>query len=160
MSRKFGGLDLGTRTGWAVLNEDGSRSASGAWNCKPSAGSSPGMRFIIFRRNLSELLAAYGDISFGYEDVKQRPLSVAAGHTYGGFKAHMLEIFDSLDITYCALGVGEIKSHATGKGQANKGAMCRAASIRWPDLGATANIDDNEADALHTASLMLARCLL
>jgi Holliday junction resolvasome RuvABC endonuclease subunit len=48
-------------------------------------------------------------------------------------------------IEYRGYSPSEIKKHATGKGNANKDAILKAARQRWPDVEI---VDDNEADAL------------
>ena len=141
------GLDLGTKCGWAVLNDDGTRVESGVWHCKK--GKQPGLRFATFATRLRWALLNYRPTSIGYEQV-HRHTGTQAAHVYGGLLGVLLlELHDG---PYCIDGwnVGTIKKTATGKGNASKPMMVRAAVQRWGHVK-----DDNEADALWVALLTL-----
>lgn len=135
------GLDLGTKTGWAILI-DGTIE-SGTWDFSPRRFDGGGMRFLRFRWHLSELLGTMaGPIEIYFEEVRAHK-GVDAAHIYGGFMAHLTSICEEMKIPYLGIPVGTIKRTATGKGNCNKAAMIAAAKRKWPDFTG----DDNEADA-------------
>jgi Holliday junction resolvasome RuvABC endonuclease subunit len=135
-------LDLGTATGWALRTADG-RVTSGTQSFKPSRYEGGGMRFLRFRRWLTETKAAADGIAEVYFEEVRRHAGVDAAHAYGGFLATLTAWCEHHQIPYSGVPVGAIKKHATGKGNADKAAMVAAAQAR----GFTP-ADDNEADAL------------
>jgi Holliday junction resolvasome RuvABC endonuclease subunit len=149
------GLDLGTKTGWSVLDYSGNRLASGHWNFQPKRFESGGMRYIRFRAALRELIRAWPNSAVGFEAVR-RHRGVAAAHVYGGLMATMQSLLDDKEhkIPYLGIGVGTIKKHATGKGNAKKDMMIASAEERWGTDTWTCKSDD-EADALWVASAYL-----
>lgn len=133
-------LDLGTKTGWA-LDCDG-RAVSGVWDLKGGRYEGGGMRYLRFRRMLEEAHAANPFQMVFFEEVR-RHLGTDAAHIYGGLLATLTAWCEERKIAYGGVPVATIKRHATGKGNADKGAMVRAARARgWTP------VDDNEADAL------------
>ena len=56
---RYIGIDPGSSCGWAVLDEDGKRVASGTWDLKPKRHQGAGMRYVRCARMLRELLEAY-----------------------------------------------------------------------------------------------------
>lgn len=136
-------IDLGTTLGWALGKRDGSvRGGSESFSPKKCGGC--GQRWLAFRQFLSETAkAAGGDIHAVYfEDVKRHE-GVLAAHAYGGFLAH-LEAWCAVNrIPLKPVGVGEVKKHWTGKGNANKAAMIETAREKG-----FRPVDDNHADAL------------
>jgi len=141
------GIDPGTKCGWAVLADDGTRIASGVWDMSSGRHEGGGMRYLRARRLMWELLnSRLGDVVVAYEEVA-RHRGVAAAHVYGGIVAQVTAVCEERDVAYSGRPVGSVKKHATGKGNANKPAMIAAAVDRW---GFTL-IDDNEADALWIA---------
>jgi Holliday junction resolvasome RuvABC endonuclease subunit len=141
-------IDLGTTTGWALSQRDGSIT-SGSLSFRPARFEGGGMRYLRFKRWLNELLTATGKIDAVYVEEARRHAGVDAAHAYGGFLAHLTAWCEHHSISYAAVPVGTIKRHATGKGNAGKPEMIAAARAR----GFTPT-DDNEADAL--ALLILA----
>lgn len=137
-------LDLGTTTGFAFGEPNGAREAiiSGSWVLKPNRYDSGGMRFIKFRQRLNELNTARPFHTVVYEEVR-RHLGTDAAHIYGGLMATLQAWCEDRGIAYSSVPVGTIKKFWTGKGNADKAAMIRAAHER----GFEPN-DDNEADAL------------
>jgi Holliday junction resolvasome RuvABC endonuclease subunit len=134
-------LDLGTTTGWAV-SVDGLVS-SGSQSFKPTRFEGAGMRFLKFKRFLSDLKGnADGFDMVVFEEVR-RHRGVDAAHAYGGFMAHLTAWCEHHQIPYRAEGVGVIKKFWTGKGNASKEEMIDAALAK----GYTP-ADDNEADAI------------
>lgn len=145
------GIDPGTSCGWAILR-DGERLASGVWDLSSSRHEGGGMRYVRCRSYLSELLDAYDefDVLVAYEEVA-RHRGTAAAHVYGGIVAVIQSECESMQVPYLGIPVGTIKKHATGKGNAGKPAMIKAALERWDHEVE----DDNEADALWCASALL-----
>ena len=135
-------LDLGTTTGWALRQSDGSLT-SGTECFRPQCFEGGGMRFLRFKRWLNEVRSACHSINAVYFEEVRRHAGVDAAHAYGGFMGHLTAWCEHHDIPYQGVPVGTIKKHATGKGNADKTAMIAAAQAR----GHTPN-DDNEADAL------------
>jgi len=131
-------LDLGTQTGWALTSRDGSIT-SGSQSFKPQRFEGGGMRFLRFKRWLTDI----------NEEVR-RHVGVDAAHAYGGFMGQLTAWCEHHQIPYQGIPVGTIKKHATGKGNASKDEM--VASVRARGHAPT---DDNEADAI--ALLYLAR---
>ena len=140
-------LDLGTRTGWALLDPRG-HICSGSQPFTPQRFEGGGMRFLRFHRWLTELSQS-GGASGGlaveqvvFEEVR-RHAGVDAAHAYGGFLGQLGSFCEHNRIPYQGVPVGTIKRHITGKGNASKEAVI--AAIR--ELGYSP-VDDNEADAL------------
>jgi Holliday junction resolvasome RuvABC endonuclease subunit len=69
--------------------------------------------------------------------------STYASHIYGGYLAIIQDFCESFDVPYTGYGVGTIKKHWTGKGNAKKDAMVKEAYNR----GFNVKTED-EADAL------------
>jgi Holliday junction resolvasome RuvABC endonuclease subunit len=101
------------------------------------------MRFLRFRRWLTELKACAGNIDAVYFEEVRRHAGVDAAHAYGGFLATITAWCEHHRIPYQGVPVGTIKRHATGKGNASKDEML--AAVR--KLGYKPE-NDNEADAL------------
>ncbi|MEY3665612.1 MAG: hypothetical protein RLZZ153_1794 [Pseudomonadota bacterium] len=135
-------LDLGTTTGWALCSPDGAIT-SGTQSFRPQRFEGGGMRFLRFKRWLTELNAHAGGIdSLHFEEVR-RHVSTDAAHAYGGFLATLTSWCEHHQIPYQGVPVGTIKKYATGKGNASKDEMITA----MRRLGHVPT-DDNEADAL------------
>lgn len=135
-------LDLGTQTGWALLSRDGSIT-SGSEPFKPQRFEGGGMRYLRFKRWITEVKQSADGLDAVYFEEVRRHAGVDAAHAYGGFMAHLTAWCEHHQIPYQGVPVGTIKKHATGKGNASKGDMVTAARR----LG-HAPVDDNEADAL------------
>jgi Holliday junction resolvasome RuvABC endonuclease subunit len=135
-------LDLGTTTGWALQSRDG-HIQSGSQSFRPQRFEGGGMRFLRFRRWLTELKACAGNIDAVYFEEVRRHAGVDAAHAYGGFLATITAWCEHHRIPYQGVPVGTIKRHATGKGNASKDEML--AAVR--KLGYKPE-NDNEADAL------------
>jgi hypothetical protein len=135
-------LDLGTTTGWALQSRDG-HIQSGSQSFRPQRFEGGGMRFLRFRRWLTELKACAGNLDAVYFEEVRRHAGVDAAHAYGGFLATITAWCEHHRIPYEGVPVGTIKRHATGKGNASKDEIISA--VR--KLGHRPQ-DDNEADAL------------
>jgi len=135
-------LDLGTRTGWALLGRDGSIT-SGSESFKPQRFEGGGMRYLRFKRWLTEVKQSADGLDAVYFEEVRRHAGVDAAHAYGGFMAQLTAWGEHHDIPYQGVPVCTIKKHATGKGNAGKQEMVAAMQA----LGFRPE-DDNEADAL------------
>ena len=134
-------LDLGTTTGWAA-RVDG-RIVSGTVDFRPGRFQGGGMRYLRFRRWLTETKATAGDIAeLVFEEVRAHR-GVDAAHVYGGFLATLTAWCEHHEIPYRSVPVGTVKRHATGKGNAPKSAVVAAIQARGFEPA-----DDNEADAI------------
>jgi len=135
-------LDLGTQTGWALHGRD-CIITSGTEHFQPQRFEGGGMRFLRFKRWLTEIKQTTDGIDSLYFEEVRRHAGVDAAHAYGGFMAHLTAWCEHHAIPYQGVPVGTIKKHATGKGNATKAAMLDA----MRDQGFQPE-DDNEADAL------------
>ena len=135
-------LDLGTTTGWALRGSDG-HITSGSESFRPQRFEGGGMRFLRFKRWLTELKAITSDIDCLHFEEVRRHVSTDAAHAYGGFLATLTAWCEHHQIPYQGVPVGTIKKHATGKGNAGKEDVIAAIRARGH-----VPIDDNEADAL------------
>jgi len=139
-------IDIGTTTGWASCDRNGVV-RSGSEKFQPGRMEKPGHRWLKFRAFLNQQRAA-GEIHAVYfEDVKQHAGTLAA-HVYGGFLACLEMWCASNNVPLRPVGVGQVKKHWTGKGNADKLAMVETARAKGfrPK-------DNNEADALAILSL-------
>ncbi len=135
-------LDLGTTTGWALHGNDG-HITSGSESFRPRRFEGGGMRFLRFKRWLTEIKQSCDTIDCLHFEEVRRHVSTDAAHAYGGFLATLTAWCEHHQIPYQGVPVGTIKKHATGKGNASKEEMVASARVR----GHTP-VDDNEADAL------------
>lgn len=141
-SRTILALDLGSRTGWAVLPRSG-RIASGVTEFRPGRFEGAGMAFLRFEKFLADLNRDAGPFdAVVFEEVRAHAGTLAA-QVYGGFLAHLTAWCERKAAPYLGVPVGTIKRHVTGKGNAPKEDVIRAVRARGflPK-------DDNEADAL------------
>nr|WP_281719957.1 hypothetical protein [Nitrosomonas nitrosa] len=142
VGNKILALDLGTNTGWAIKQQDGTVT-SGTQNFKPGRFEGGGMRFLRFKRWLSEINNSVDGIDSVYFEEVRRHLGVDAAHAYGGFMAHLTAWCEHHNIPYQGVPVGTIKRYATGKGNAKKNDMMdKVRSWGYKPC------DDNEADAI------------
>lgn len=135
-------LDLGTTTGWALRGSDGNIT-SGSESFRPQRFEGGGMRFLRFKRWLTELKAVTDGIDALHFEEVRRHVSTDAAHAYGGFLATLTAWCEHHRIPYQGVPVGTIKKHATGKGNAGKDEVIAAIRARGH-----APSDDNETDAL------------
>ena len=142
MSTTILALDLGTTTGWALRGSDG-HITSGSERFKPQRFEGGGMRFLRFKRWLTEIKQSCDGIDCLYFEEVRRHVGVDAAHAYGGFLATLTTWCEHHQIPYQGVPVGTIKKHATGKGNAGKEDVIAAIRARGHQPA-----DDNEADAL------------
>jgi Holliday junction resolvasome RuvABC endonuclease subunit len=133
-------LDLGTKMGWALsrCGGFGESVTHGVENLQPFPKGPRAHRFAAFQEWLEPTPA---DVIV-YEDIK-RHAGTAAAHMWGAWEGILLAHCIRNGIPAHVLGVGEIKKHATGKGNAPKNDVIAAMQARGfsPE-------DDNDADAL------------
>ena len=135
-------LDLGTTTGFAIAGADGDIT-SGTAEFRLDRWQSGGMRFLRFKRWLTEIKHQAGGFDLVvYEQVRQHA-GVDAAHAFGGWLAILTAWCDHHDIAYQGVPVGTIKRFITGKGNADKAAVIEAVRARGFHPA-----DDNEADAI------------
>lgn len=135
-------IDLGTTTGWALRPRD-YQIAHGFVSLRPQRFEGGGMRFLRFKRWLSEIQIVANEIHAVYFEEVRNHAGVDAAHVYGGLMATLTTWCEHHNIPYQGVPVGTIKKHATGKGNAGKGEVIAAMrSLGHPVA------DDNEADAL------------
>lgn len=137
-------LDLGTKCGWACHTDTGLKSGTQSFATDRFSGG--GMRYLKFERWLNELPTPSQIV---YEEVRCHAATDAA-HVYGGLMAILTKWCESRGIPYCAVPVGTIKKHWTGKGNADKKMMIDEAVKRGFNP-----TDDNEADAIALLSYWL-----
>jgi len=135
-------LDLGTTTGWALVDRDGLISG-GSESFKPQRFEGGGMRYLRFKRWLTDIKQCADGINWVVFEEVRKHAGVDAAHAYGGFMAHLTAWCEHHQIPYQGVPVGTIKKHATGKGNSGKAEMISAAKARGFDP-----VDDNHADAL------------
>ena len=135
-------LDLGTTTGWALRGSDG-HITSGSESFRPQRFEGGGMRYLRFKRWLTDIKQCNAGIDQVVFEEVQRHAGVDAAHAYGGFLATLTAWCEHHQIPYQGIPVGTIKKHATGKGNASKDEMVVAVRARGHSLA-----DDNEADAI------------
>ena len=134
-------IDLGTTTGWAARADD--RLVSGVVAFTPARFEGGGMRYLRFRRWLTELGQTLGGIEeIAFEEVR-RHQGVDAAHAYGGFMATLTAWAEHHDIPYSGVPVGTVKKFIAGKGNANKDQVVAAVKALGHDPQ-----DNNEADAI------------
>lgn len=135
-------LDLGTTTGWALMHADG-QITSGSQSFKPQRFEGGGMRFLKFKRWLTDVKQCASDIDLVVFEEVRRHAGVDAAHAYGGFMGQLTAWCEHHQIPYEGVPVGTIKKHATGKGNAGKDDMIASVQVRGHNP-----TDDNEADAI------------
>jgi Holliday junction resolvasome RuvABC endonuclease subunit len=135
-------LDLGTTTGWALMGSDG-QITSGSQSFKPQRFEGGGMRFLKFKRWLTEIKQCTTGIDLVVFEEVRRHVGVDAAHAYGGFMGQLTAWCEHHQIPYQGVPVGTIKKHATGKGNASKEEMVASVQARGHQPA-----DDNEADAI------------
>lgn len=139
-------LDLGTKTGWALLQSFAVTSGSLSFVTNRLAGY--GIRFLNFRNWLVGMFQKYQIDLVVFEDVRNH-IGVYAAHAYGGFLAQLAAVCEEHQVPYQGFGVKTIKKFISGKGNANKQVIIEAIQAQGYKP-----IDDNEADAI--ALLLLA----
>lgn len=135
-------LDIASTTGWALDTD-----TYGTWDFKTRKDESMGMKLIRFKAKLKEI----HDLESLDIIIYERPAGRHASSVIHQAKLiAVLEKFcEENSIEYKAYSAKEIKSFATGNGNASKESMIKAAVSKY---GYDGN-DDNEADAIHMREL-------
>ncbi|WP_375621134.1 crossover junction endodeoxyribonuclease RuvC [Bartonella sp. AA97HXZ] len=141
-------LDLGTKTGWAIRGADG-HITSDTEDFQSRRFEGGGMRYLRFKRWLTELKRSVDEIDAVYFEEVRRHVGTDASHIYGGFLATLTAWCEHHQIPYEGIPVGTIKKATTGKGNASKEEMIKAVCAKGH-----VPKDDNEADALAILYLM------
>jgi len=142
-------LDVATNTGFCsgelarhgkVLWAD-----SGEVNFKMKRGEGRGMRFVRFRKWFTEMLDNIGPDIVVYEQAHMR--GGPATEALVGLTTIVIEMCDMMGMDYTTVHTGQLKKHATSKGNASKAEMILAAN-RLSFVTKKIKGDD-EADAVH-----------
>ncbi len=130
-------LDQATHCGFA--HSDGQ---SGVWDLSVKKDESSGMRLIRLRLHLNEFSDKTDILIFeASRNMKYGNAVRVAAEIQGLITTWAIDN----NVEYTGVSPMVIKKHATGSGNASKGAMVDAAIEKWPEKGIS---DDNEADAL------------
>lgn len=132
-------IDPATKCGWA--HSDG---MSGTWDLSVRRDESSGMRLIRFRGKLNEIHKASPVDLVVYEGARHAGAGMqGALVTQATIQSVLIVWCEDNGIEYRAYSPSEIKKFATGKGNAGKDAMIKAAIEKFGEVK-----DDNQADAL------------
>lgn len=129
-------LDIATHTGWCT------KTSHGTWKLSALRDESKGMKLIRFKKHLKEICAL--------EEIHMIIFEMSSGQHRGALGVQneligIMKLFcEENGIMYASFPSSTIKKHATGKGNANKEMMIKAAQEK---LGYDGN-DDDEADAM------------
>ncbi|MBJ7437023.1 MAG: crossover junction endodeoxyribonuclease RuvC [Acinetobacter sp.] len=144
-------LDPATITGWAVYTGETPPIVSGIINISLRKGESVGIKWLRFEKWLKITIQKYGITVVSAERVSGRGPDAIVHH------AKLLGVIEKVcveqEIEHLQYSATEIKKFATGKGNADKQDMIRAARARYDWSGE----DHNEADALHILMLTLTK---
>lgn len=129
-------LDVATHCGWATEH------AYGVWDFSLKRDESSGIRLLRFRTKLIELidLEKINLVTFERTAGHHKSALIVQSELHGVLKI----LLEDKGIVYRAFSASEIKKFATGKGNAGKPLMVKAAQDKLGYEGT----DDNIADAL------------
>jgi Holliday junction resolvasome RuvABC endonuclease subunit len=137
------GLDMATKTGWCLYDcQSHQVIESGVQVFDKRRGESNGLRFLRFRKWLKSFVNGFRPDLIAYEQAHHR--GGAATELCVGFATRAQEIAAEVGIESAPVHTGTLKKYTTGKGNAGKKEMIKAAFLilgREPQ-------DDNEADAV------------
>ena len=149
-------LDLGTDLGYAIIEDNVIVEYGNRCFSFKDEKARPGKRYKAFSNFISYINKLSPVNEVAYEDVKAHSGTLAA-HVYGGYRGLLLAWCEYAGKRCRPVGVGTIKKHATGKGNAKKPAMIDAANnillLKTDRLRQTT--DDNEADAICLADYVI-----
>jgi len=128
-------LDVASKTGWC------NDTASGVWDLRPKRDESKGIRLVRFKAKLNELIKLERPdiVVFERSSGFHQNAVIVQSEFHGVLKVTLEEH----ELEYRAYSAGEIKKHATGKGNANKEMMVKA----YIERVGSEPVDDNHADA-------------
>lgn len=150
---KILGLDLGTKCGWAVL-DDGKHVASGTWDFSIRKHEGQGMRLLRFGQAFAEVVRRCCPDVVAYEIPFTGAMKGDASVVFGALVGQLhiaCDTWSPTPLTYKGFVASAIKKLATGKGNAKKLLMEPAANERFAPYVVG---DHNEADALFVALAM------
>lgn len=148
------GFDLATHAGWGVLDAKGDRIASGVIDCHIRRDEGAGYRWVRFRCELAGVLDRFSTALVGYEKV-ERHLGTTSAHVYGELRGVLVgSLTERGREAYAPVTVSAVKRQATGKGNAPKDQVVKAAIARWGMGGDWTPANDDEADALWVAECL------
>jgi len=107
-------LDLGTTTGWALMRANG-QIASGSQSFKPQRFEGGGMRFLKFKRWLTDVKQCTSGIDLVVFEEVRRHAGVDAAHAYGGFIGKLTAWCEHHQIPYEGVPVGTIRAQPQRK---------------------------------------------
>jgi Holliday junction resolvasome RuvABC endonuclease subunit len=139
-------IDPATNCGWA-LEVDG-KLTFGCWSFKVRNGTSPGMKWVHFENMFIETIKIY-NINLVAFELPAATMHAGATIHHSKMNGIMEKVCASMEIEYLSFATSEIKKFATGKGNAKKDEMIKAAK---DSLGYEGD-NDNEADALWILNL-------
>lgn len=133
-------LDLATRTGWALMEDDRLESGVETFDVKP--GESPGIRYAHFERWLEDMGARAELVA--YEQVSPSGSGGAASREIPyGFVTRVQGYCARRGIDHATAFPSAAKKFASSRGNAGKAEVLEAVARRW-----RRSHDDREADAL------------
>ena len=172
--RRVIGIDLGTNCGvaWADIMPGGlledATIFAGQLDLSLEPYDTGPLRFIRLKQFLQVLapdIIGFEDVKFTPSDVDGGPVGVVmarvskAAELLGGLKVLMTTWAEENHVPVQSLGIGQIKKYATGKGNANKVEMIKAASAKYHVQLDHVDYDktgvDNLADAMHICAMII-----
>lgn len=147
-------LDLGTKTGWALLNREGivvsgTLVLAKAKEIKEQNGRELDCRYCRLAEFVSSMVKSNGVEVLGFEDVEFSSYT-AQTQLWASLRAAVWATgcgLPSLEIE--AVPVGTLKKFATGHGNATKDMMAASLKRSHPEFFIGSQPDDNEVDAIH-----------
>lgn len=134
-------LDPATKCGFAH-----SCGISGTWDLTPKRDESAGMRLFRLRGKLNEIRDAAGIDVLVFEAARNAGPKMQGALVVQSELQGVIKLWcEDSGVDYRGYSPTEVKKHATGKGNAGKELMVKAAHAKWPELTIA---DDNQADAL------------
>ena len=150
MARSLLALDLGTSLGWAMKTRTGAYVSATETLAKGGRYEGGGVRFLNFERLLDAVHKATPVDEVAFEEVR-RHAGTTAAHVYGGLLGVLTAWCEKNEVPYSTRTVQQIKTFATGKGNASKTDVVSA--VRgWENWRPTT---DDEADAIALLHLVL-----
>ncbi len=141
-------LDPATKTGWAH-----SAGPSGVWDFKVLRDESGGMRLIRLKSKLGHIIESVGIDLVVFEAARNAAPKMQNALVIQAELQSVIKTFcEERAINYRGYSPSEIKTFATGKGNANKDLMVKKAQQTFTNIKI---IDDNHADALFLLHLAM-----
>jgi len=133
-------LDPATSCGWAH-----SCGLGGTWDCSIRRDESAGMRLIRLRGKLCEIRDSAGVDLCVFEAARNAAPKMQGALVVGAMlQAVIMQWCIDNKVEYQGYSPTEIKKFATGKGNAGKDDMFKAAKTKWPSVEF---VDNNHVDA-------------